>query len=278
MRAFLKQNTFLAILTSFSIAVSNLAAPTPLMAQEDECCEENDCGICSPLIVGGTLLLAGAAGAGVAAAIDHNRNKGHEGSSGSSGPQGPTGPTGPRGQQGPTGPIGPTGAGGFTGPTGATGPTGPNFEFTIGIDRIEFRFETAPEKCGCNDPNAFVVGFVVAPDQEVFTTCPLPLTQVEQTIVFDNCMGADVVAPPFVGEYTLGFVVSETLPSPQTLGNIEVNFHEAGRCMCQYNPVAQNVSFQTPCKTWVRNEQSEFKWIYSPFTCPEIPSSPFAVW
>jgi hypothetical protein len=234
----------------------------------DPCCPEPTCCVSDWAWIGGTLILGGVAG-GVAATAN-KKERGHRGDRGNMGDQGPTGitgPQGPTGNNGPTGPTGGTGPCGTTaGPTGPRGPNGPDFQFEIGPDQITFRFEsgTGAVQNTCEECEAHVIGFVVAPDQEVFTTFPMELTGEVQSIVFDPC--GNGVAPPFVGHYSFGFTVDSTLISPQSLGTIDVDFNQNIIFFepCLFCPASENPEFVVPVKDWIRNEQYTFEWVYTP--------------
>lgn len=275
MRAFLKRKALCTWLTAMSIATTSFVTPSPLMAanedttyvpmdQIDPYCPQ-PCGA-NWAFIGGTLILGGVAG-GIAASTEkkeHGRH-GKKGESGSSGSLGSTGPTGPTGNNGPVGPTGRSGPCGQTaGPTGPQGPTGNDFQFEIGPDTIIFRFEsgTGAVQNTCVECDAHVIGFVVSPDQEVFTTDPLLLTGEVESIVFDPC---SFVGPaPFVGHYSFGFTVDQTLISPQSLGTIDIDFEQNVFFSCNFCPVTENPEFDVPVKTWIRNEQFVFEWVYTP--------------
>ncbi len=278
MRAFLKRNALCSWLMAVSIATTSLISPSGLRADEvyydrnGNCCEDPCCGP-NWAVIGGTLLLSAAAGglAAWAASDDHKGKRGHEGSRGDrgiEGPRGGTGPVGPPGPLGPTGPQGPTGI--VEGATGPQGPQGNDFQYSIGPDRIEFRFETGPVQTGF-DTEARVIGFVVDPSGIVHTTNSLPLTGVTQTIVFDEC-GSEGTS--YVGRYAFGFAVTESINFSQSLGQVEVNFRPNVDFYCNFGSVAENPEFIVPAQQWIRNEQYTFEWVYSPSTEIEVPQNP----
>jgi len=287
MREFFNRKSICAMLTTVSVATSNLISPSPLSA---EAYTYDDNGVCCPqesscwgawALVGGTVLVGGVAGAIVGAS-----EKGKHGSRGNKGPEGlrgNTGPKGPTGSTGGTGPTGNTGPTGCPGPQGPTGPTGFPGNFPtpdVGPDRLTFRFETddfqgGVETRGVSVSTPFLIGYVVAPNMEVFTTNQLPLSHTAENLVFDPFNYPQL---PYIGEYEAGFVVSDDLVVSQTIGTIDINFFEADPFnFGQFLKKSDNDVYYTPFKTWVENEQFSIRFVYSPETDPEVPVGTAAI-
>ncbi len=283
MRELFNRKSIVAVMTAVTIASSNLISPSPLIADGNNydvngnCCDTGpSCCIGDIALIGGAILIGAGIGAAVASSQKGKHgSKGHDGNEGPSGSQGPVGGTGPRGGTGPQGPEGPIGNDGPTGPTGPTGIAG-NFPTPdIGSDRLVFRFETNITFDGnqVSATNPYVIGFVVAPNQQVFTTNPLNLSHQTETFVFEPFNGQLV---PYIGLYDLGFVVSDTFPAedpavPQSLGVIEVNFYQFDFNTFQFSVSADNVVYTAPVRAWQRNEQFTVQYSYSPETNTVIP-------
>lgn len=286
MRELFNRKSIVALMTAVTIASSNLISPSPLIAdgnnydENGNCCDTGSscCSIGDIALIGGAILIGAGVGAAVASSQKGKHGKkGHDGDSGSSGFSGPVGGTGPSGGTGPQGPAGFTGPNGPEGPTGPTGIAGTFPTTDIGPDRLEFRFETNITFDG-NQFSAtapYVIGFVVAPNQQVFTTNPLNLSHQTETFVFFPGSGQ---FEPYIGLYDLGFVVGDiTVPEggevPQSLGTIVVNFFQYNFETGQFAVSADNDVFTAPVRLWQRNEQYTVQYSYSPeqSTIPVIP-------
>lgn len=263
---------------------TSLISPSSLMADDvyydknANCCEDPCCGP-NYAVIGGTLLLSAAAGGLAAWAIsdDHKGSRGHDGSSGNRGINGPTGPQGPQGPGGPAGETGPQGPTGVNeGPQGPQGPVGNSFQYAYGQDKIQFRFQSGPVQTGF-DTDAKVIGFVVTPTGAVFTTNPLALTGITQTLDFEQFGGLDV---PYIGRYAFGFTVTESINFSQSLGTVDVNFFPQLGVSGVFSSFAENPQFIVPEQQWIRNDQFTFEWTYSidgpQPRVPQVPVGPSA--
>lgn len=276
MRELFKRQSIFAVLTAVSIASSNLISPSPLIAdgntydENGNCCDAAPgCSIGDIALIGGAILIGAGVGAAVASSEKGKHGKkGHDGDPGSSGFPGPTGPRGITGTG--VGPQGPQGATGPDGPVGPQGITGPSGDFPVsqsGNDKLEFRFEADLTLDAISPTNPYVIGFVVAPNQQVFTTAPLNISHQVETISFQP-FTSNI---PYIGLYDAGYVVSDDFTVSQTLGQIEVNFYQADFNTGGFSLTADNDVYTTPNRLWQRNEQFTIQYSYSPFTNVVIP-------
>lgn len=280
MREFFNRKSICAMLTAASVATSSLISPSPLNAEayaydeDGNCCPQETSCLGTVALIGGTILAGGIAGAVVGASEKGKHGK--HGEKGSRGSMGSTGPKGPTGNGGGTGPTGPTGATGCPGPFGPTGPTGNPGNFPtppVGPDLLSFRFETdtfaGSVELRAIPSTPYVIGFVVDPNQDVFTTNPLPLSHTQETLEFDPFNFPQL---PYIGEYQVGFVVSDILRTAQTLGTIDINYYQADPFnFGSFVARADNDVYYTPNKTWEANEQFNVRFVYSPNTDTVVP-------